>query len=144
MSAYDKAVDLLSRREHTRKELESKLKEKGFGDEDIEEAVTTLISEGYLSDERFAEVYIRFRIRKAAEGRSILIMRLTEKGVPKSLASSMVNKAWEEEEYLPTLIREWSKLSRKYGDGKAVQKLIQKGFTVSEIRKAEKESRDED
>ena len=144
MSAYDKAVDLLSRREHTQKELESKLREKGFNAEDIEEAVITLKSEGYLSDERFAEVYIRSRIRKAAEGKSILIMRLTEKGVPKTLASEMVNTAWEEEEYLPTLEREWSKLSRKYGDEKATQKLMQKGFSISEIRKAKEETSDED
>lgn len=144
MSAYDKAVDLLSRREHTEKELEAKLREKGFNAEDTEEAVSTLKKEGYLSDERFSEVYIRSRMRKTAEGKPLLIMRLTEKGVSKSLASVMVSKAWEEEEYLPTLTREWGKLSKKYGDGKATQKLIAKGFTFSEIRKAKEETGDED
>lgn len=143
MSAYDKAVDLLGQREYTEKELGGKLKAKGYGDDEIDEALATLKSEGYLSDERFAEVYLRSRLRKTAEGRVLLMMRLTDKGVSKALASTMVNKAWQEEEYLPTLIKEWCKLNNRYGTEKAGQKLMQKGFSPAEIRKAEEGAENE-
>lgn len=144
MSAYEKAVDLLKTREHTAAELRRKLRDKGFKACEIDDAVETLIDEGYLSDERFAEVYLRSRLRKSAEGKSILIMRLTEKGVSKALASTMVNNAWEEEEYLPSLIREWNKLESKYGREKADVKLQRKGFTLSEIRRAEEEKSEDE
>ncbi len=143
MSAYDKAVELLKMREHTTKELETKLKAKGFASSDIDDAVSRLGEEGYLSDERFAEVYTRSRMRKSAEGKSLIVMRLTAKGVSKSLSSSVVNTFWEEEEYLPSLKREWSKQRNKYGVEKARQKLIAKGFTLTEIRKAEENNEDE-
>lgn len=143
MSAYDKAVDLLKMREHTTKELETKLKAKGFASSDIDDAVSRLGEEGYLSDERFAEVYTRSRMRKSAEGKSLVVMRLTAKGVSKSLASSVVNTFWEEEEYLPSLKKEWSKLKNRYGVEKAEQKLLAKGFTLTEIRKAEENNEDE-
>ncbi len=143
MGAYEKAVDLLKRREHTAKELVRKLADKGFNADDINNAVEKLKAEGYLSDERFAEVYLRSRLRKTAEGKPVLIMRLLEKGVPKVPASAMVSAAWDDEEYLPSLIREWNKQSTKYGREKAGQKLLQKGFTLTEIRKAEEKSNEE-
>lgn len=144
MSAYDKAVDLLKTREHTAAELERKLKDKGFKAGEIDDAVERLTDEGYLSDERFAEVYLRSRLRKTAEGKPLLIMRLMEKGVSKALASTMVSAVWDEEQYLPALIRELNKLGNKYGKEKARQKLQQKGFTLSEIKKAEeRKSEDE-
>ena len=143
MSAYDKAADLLTRREHTEKELKEKLSEKGFKEDEIRSAIDTLKSEGYLSDSRFAEVFIRSRLRKTAEGKPLILMRLTEKGVDRNTASEEVNSAWENEDYLPSLTREWCKLSRKYGEEKAEAKLRAKGFTSSEIRKA-KERSDED
>lgn len=144
MSAYDKAVDLLKTREHTAAELKAKLKDKGFMAGEIDDAVEKLESEGYLSDERFAEVYLRSRLRKTAEGKPILIMRLMEKGVSKALASTMVSAVWDEEQYLPSLIRELKKLGNKYGREKARQKLQQKGFTLSEIRRAEEESNEDE
>lgn len=144
MSAYDKAVDLLKTREHTAAELKAKLKDKGFMAGEIDDAVEKLESEGYLSDERFAEVYLRSRLRKTAEGKPLLIMRLMEKGVSKALASTMVSAVWDEEQYLPSLIRELKKLGNKCGKEKARQKLQQKGFTLSEIRRAEEESNEDE
>ncbi len=143
MSAYDKAVELLTRREHTEKELKDKLAGKGFGDDEIRSALDTLRSEGYLSDSRFAEVFLRSRLRKTAEGKPLLLLRLSEKGVDRNTASEMVNSVWENEEYIPALVREWCKLSGKYGEEKAEAKLRAKGFSSSEIGKA-KERVDED
>ena len=56
MDAYDKALKLLSMREHTEKEIREKLKDKGFSSDEIDEAISRLLAENSLSEERFAEM----------------------------------------------------------------------------------------
>ena len=88
MEAYDKAVSLLAMREHTEKEIREKLSARSFSPEDIDSAIGRLRREGLLSEERFAEVFIRSRLRKLPEGRALLSMRLRErKGKEKALAT---------------------------------------------------------
>ena len=60
-SAYDKAISLLAMREHTKNELKDKLEKKGYREDDISDAISRLDREGYISEERFAEVFIRSR-----------------------------------------------------------------------------------
>ena len=45
MDAYDRALKLLSMREHTEKELRKKLSDKGYQKAEIDEAVGKLITE---------------------------------------------------------------------------------------------------
>ena len=79
MDAYDRALKLLSMREHTEKELRKKLSDKGYPKAEIDDAVGKLIAEGSLSEKRFAEAYIRSRLRKSPEGKEMLRLRLREK-----------------------------------------------------------------
>ena len=96
MTAYDKALYYLSMREHCRKELETKLRTKGYNACEIEAALDRLEEENFLSDARYAEVFIRLRLRKNPEGKEIIIMRLIEKGVSPSLARNSVTSYFEE------------------------------------------------
>ncbi len=64
--AYYVAVDLLSRREHSRVELESKLSSKGFSDEQIASAMEQLLAHGLQSDERYLEDFVRSRVLKGS------------------------------------------------------------------------------
>ena len=134
MNAYERAVKLLSQREHTAKEIERKLLDKGHSREEIEETISKLLSLGYISEERFAESYIRSRLRKCAEGRGLLRLRLKEKGTPSSIADEYLSKAWEEKLYVEVLKKEYRSLLNKYGQEKAVMKLQSKGFAYSEIK----------
>ena len=59
-----KAIDLLSRREHSIKELSNKLLLRDFPKEDFDEVIHYLLEKDYLSNERFAESVIRQRIDK--------------------------------------------------------------------------------
>ncbi|MBQ0071831.1 MAG: regulatory protein RecX, partial [Spirochaetales bacterium] len=111
-TAYDKALYLLSSREHTEKELKEKLSLKGYGQEDIEGAAVRLKRENYLSEERFAEVYIRSRLRKSPEGKSILSLRLQEKGTPRGVAQAALQEAWERGDYLEPLKEAYSSYER--------------------------------
>ena len=49
-SAYERALALLARREHSRKDLASKLERKGFARDEIRDALQQLIDAGYQSD----------------------------------------------------------------------------------------------
>ena len=59
--AYERAVGLLARREHSSRELARKLEQRGVEPDEAEAAVTRLRREDYQSDRRFAEVLIRQR-----------------------------------------------------------------------------------
>ena len=104
MTAYDKALYLLGMREHGRRELEIKLIGKGYDSDDVSQTLDRLEDEGYLSDERFCESYIRSRLRRTPEGRTVMMHRLMEKGITPSLASSAVASYYDE--HLPLVCRE--------------------------------------
>lgn len=136
MTAYDKAISLLSAREHTEKELREKLSQRSFTESEIDEAIERVKREGFLSEERFAEIFIRSRLRKLPEGKAILSLRLKERGCPSSISRKALDDAWEREEYIEPLTRYYEALSKKKGENGAVAALYRKGFTPSEIRRA--------
>ncbi|MDQ3289190.1 MAG: recombination regulator RecX [Pseudomonadota bacterium] len=57
-----RAVGLLSRREHSRSELTRKLCERGIAADDAEAAVQKLAGEGWQDDARFAQFLLRSRV----------------------------------------------------------------------------------
>ncbi len=140
--AYDKALSLLAMREHTEKEMRDKLSKRGFSSENIEEALDTLKANDELSERRTAEVYVHSRLKKKAEGKNILVMRLIEKGSPRSIADEVVREYWENDVYLPILRKEYFVLEAKYGKEKAVDKLRMRGFSKEEIRRSKEECDD--
>lgn len=56
------AIALLSRREHSRQELQQKLRQRGVATEDAAHAVQRVHDAGWQDDSRFAEFLIRSRI----------------------------------------------------------------------------------
>lgn len=60
--AYRQALGLLVRREHSRTELQRKLRARGADPEAASSALDTLRQQGYQDDARFAEMLIRTRI----------------------------------------------------------------------------------
>jgi regulatory protein len=60
----DCALRLLTRREHSTKELSDKLKQKGFPQEEISDVIESCQRLNLQSDQRFTEHYVRWRIRQ--------------------------------------------------------------------------------
>lgn len=60
-SAYQRALGLLVRREHSRKELVRKLSDRGIERDQAEEALDTLERQQFQSDDRFASALARSR-----------------------------------------------------------------------------------
>lgn len=62
LSPIQRAVGLLSRREHSRTELTRKLCERGLAADEVEAAVEQLARDGWQDDARFAQFLMRSRI----------------------------------------------------------------------------------
>ena len=95
---YNKALDLVSRREHSRHELMQKLN-KRFPETIpiIEEALEKLILNNILDDERFAEMYLNSRARKGF-GPKKIEMELYSKKVDSLLIGNAIEayESWTE------------------------------------------------
>ena len=95
---YNKALDLVSRREHSRHELMQKLN-KRFPETIpiIEEALDKLVLNNILDDERFAEMYLNARARKGFGPKKIEI-ELYSKKVDSMLISNAIEAyvSWTE------------------------------------------------
>ena len=74
------ATRLLSRREYSQHEISLKLRARDCKESVIEETLSTLVEQGYQSDERFTEHFTRFRASKGY-GPKRIRQELREKGV---------------------------------------------------------------
>ena len=88
---YNKSLDLLSRREHSSKEIREKLLLR-FDDKVIINSVITKLEENNLiNDKRFAEAYVSSRKRKGF-GPKKISFELLSKGVSESVANRMIDE----------------------------------------------------
>lgn len=60
--AYARALSLLARREHSRRELADKLTARDVTEDDCEAILDRLLAAGYQCDERFARMLVRSRV----------------------------------------------------------------------------------
>lgn len=132
---YNKALDIISRREHSEKEIREKLYKK-FNDHKVSELVlTSLIEKGLVNDHRFAEMYIIARKRKGF-GPKKIAYELLAKGVSDDISSQALNEegGWR--------IAALNAFNKKYKNGIAdnfkemnKQKIFlqNRGFTFEEI-----------
>lgn len=87
--AYDIAIGLLARREHSTAELARKLRQKGCDSASTDEALDRLQTEGLLSDQRFVEAYVHMR-KQRGYGPLRILAELKEKGVASDLAANQI------------------------------------------------------
>ncbi|MED4601733.1 RecX family transcriptional regulator [Paenibacillus validus] len=81
--AYLSAVRLLASRLRSEHEMRSRLKEKEFQPDVIEDVISRLRTEGYLNDALFAEQMAKQRSQSQKKGRHWIKQELKQKGVPK-------------------------------------------------------------
>ena len=90
--ALDAGLRLLARREHSVRELRTKLAARGYGVGDIEAALETLCERGLLSDERFASAFLRSR-RERGQGPLKIRAQLMQRGVSSELIDAALGGA---------------------------------------------------
>lgn len=92
---HDAAVGLLARREHSARELITKLVRRGFDAGEVEAQVQRLAEAGLQSDARFAELYAEQRVRRG-DGPLKIRAALSERGIPGELVDDVL-EAHEDE-----------------------------------------------
>ena len=82
---------MLARREHSRRELERKLGQRGHPPDLIEAVIDGLAGAGMQSDTRFAESFVRSAVARG-QGPLKLRARLRERGVDDAIASAAIER----------------------------------------------------
>jgi regulatory protein len=80
-SAYQTALDLLSRRDHFRRELEEKLRARDFPASEIEQAMVRCRELDLLNDQRVAERFVEVRAIDRGWGPHRLAAELRRRGI---------------------------------------------------------------
>ena len=94
----DRAWMLLTRREHSVKELRQKLVQRGFDSQAVDSVLADLKKRGDVSDVRFAETMISHRA-KGGYGPAYIRQELRKKGISPDLVASTLDSAdicWQE------------------------------------------------
>ncbi len=91
-ACYAKGLDLLVRREHSRKELKGKLSQRGYAGDTVEHTLDLLEQDGSLNDGRFAEAFVHYRYGKG-QGPGRIRSELLERGIEGHLATHPLNSS---------------------------------------------------
>ena len=136
-SAYDKALGLLARREHSRRELKTKLRQGGYEGDETSAAIDRLGEQHYQDDDRFAEVLLRSRIAQGY-GPMRLRVELKSHGVADARIRELLDAAdvdWDASAV--------AQLRRRYGGTgtadpaertRRAQFLLRRGFAAATVR----------
>lgn len=89
--AYNTAVKLLAFRDHSVAEITQKLTDREHNACSIERAINQLLSDNYLNDTRYAELYAEQRMEKGYGPLSIKA-NLTKRGIDKNLVQLALQK----------------------------------------------------
>ncbi len=112
VDAYNKGIELLARREHSSRELKSKLARRGVENEEVDSVLEKLQSKDFQNDARFGEMLVRTRI-ESGHGPRWIVAELQTHGIGEAKARELIDDAapnWTE------LAR--SQLRRRYGGKK--------------------------
>ena len=134
----ERALDLLSRRDHSERELYRKLKEKGGEVSELPGLMDELRGFGYLNDRRFAENFVRYRAGKAW-GYKRFRQELLHRGVSSDIIDAVLSEAsaLSEEAVREKLLGLVSKeVSRGKSADKIMASLLRRGFRAGQVREA--------
>jgi len=94
LAAYDYAIRLLANREFCEFEMRQRLARREFEDETIDWAISRLQQDGYLSELRYAEAYLRSRLKKG-EAPWLAARRAEQKGAQSSAVQAALTELTE-------------------------------------------------
>lgn len=141
-----RALSLLVRREHSRKELARKLTARGVDRDEAQAAVDRMAAEGWQSNDRFAEQLVRSR---ANNGQGPLRIRaeLATHGLDReavAVAFEAYDGDWMENARDMVRRRFPGALDDRALQRKAAEFLVRRGFTADQVRAATRYDPDED
>ncbi|WP_428772899.1 recombination regulator RecX [Vibrio sp.] len=139
LSAKQAAIHLLSRRDHGQYELSQKLAQRGYPEQEIEQAIEFCLAHRYLEDLRYAKSQVRQHIAKGHGER-----RIRQELQQRRVAEQDIEQALQEQQ------QDWFELARQVAEkkyrcqggkddkeyAKRVRFLQYRGFGFDQIRYA--------
>ena len=139
---FDRAVNLLTYKPRSIKELRTRLMEKDWTNSAIvEEVLQKLESYGYLNDAQFAKSFAASKLRQKPVGKRVLQQKLAERKLDKETVAEAIEKAFEERPEAEIIERAIEKRLRVKGIPKErdeIKKfydfLLRQGFSYDLVR----------
>lgn len=97
---YQKAIAFLSYRPRSAREVEQRLRKKGFTPEQISAAMDRLRAQHYIDDHEFARFWVGNRMTFNPRGPRLLRSELRQKGVPSEIVEEVLQQQVETQEEL--------------------------------------------
>ena len=95
INLWNKALDILSRREHSSYELKTKLKKFETDEKDLNQLIQKLKASNFVDDKRFATAFIKSK-SQSGYGPSYISQHLLKKGISSDLYDiNSLNIDWE-------------------------------------------------
>lgn len=137
--AYNKGLDLLSRRPHGTKELIKKLCEKGHKKESAEKACDRLLELGLLNDEEFARILANELYERKGYGVKRIKQELAFRGIDREIAENAIESLDIDTQTRIILVIEKKykgKINDEKGRKRAIDGLLRLGYSYSDIKSA--------
>ena len=137
--AYNKGLDLLSRRPHGTKELVKKLCEKGHEKESAEKACDRLLELGLLNDEEFARILANELYERKGYGTKRIKQELVFRGIEREIAENAIESLDIDTQTRIILVikkKYLNKINDEKGRKRAVDGLMRLGYSYSDIKNA--------
>ena len=141
ISIRDYALRLIEFRDRTEKEMRDKLKEKKYGENEIEDEIEFLKSYGYIDDTRYAKHFTNDAINLKKWGKIRIRTELTRKGIDRETVDNTIEDAfWEidDDRVLSQMQIRFknSDLSNIKERARIFNFFLRRGFTSEEIKGA--------
>jgi len=141
-AAYSMALRMLTQREHCEVELNGKLLQRGCDEIAIDSALELLKNYGYLSETRYAEAFLRARMKKG-EAPWMAAEKAKQKGVDRAALAAALQEAEAGYDALAAcleILQKRDMQQRRKSDQRIWQKqaryLRSKGFDAATILQA--------
>ncbi len=137
--AYNKGLDLLSRRPYGTKELIKKLQEKGHEKASVQKACDRLLELGLLNDTEYARILANDLLERKNYSEKRIKQELTFRGIDREIVENTVLSLDNDAENRIILVIEKkykNKLNDEKGRKRAVDGLMRLGYSYSDIKSA--------
>ena len=135
---FNRALNILSRRDHCEKELYNKLR-RADGDAAAQDAVERIKALGYINDERYALTLAEELASRKGYGIRAIKSELLRRGIDREIAEITINSITLDESDNIRLLLEGKfsrKLTTEKGRKQVFAALLRLGYSYSDIRSA--------
>lgn len=136
--AVDKCYDLLSRRDHSVKELKTKLL-RTVDEKNADKAIEKMLEYGYLDDEKYARNLVKYLAQTRNMSKNHIKQEMFKRGIPNEIIILVMDDyEFDNVSCVVDLIltKYRNKLNNEDGNKKVIASLMRKGFSYSDIKNA--------